>query len=552
MKVSEFVVNYLASLNVTDVFGVPGGVILDLLYAFQNNSNISPHLSYHEQCAALEACGYSQSDFRLGVAYATRGPGFTNLITGIAEAYADSLPVLFITAHSGRSVNTERRFEKDQELNTVSIVKNITKYAKVIDYKDDVVKSVKDACKIALSGRKGPVFLDFSSSLWNYELSNFSYDCNELFSIPEDSENLVNLNIIDKLLAKAIRPVILIGDGIRQAHAISEISRFFKNYKIPVLSSRVSEDIGVLSNNFFGYIGSHGIRYANVIFSKSDFVISIGNRLGFPVNSVSFRDSFFNKKVIRIETDEKELSTNLPNTVCIKCDLKKFFKFFDDNIRVNDYTEWLNTCALIKSDLESYDKNNAIEQLSRIFRNIKTTTPICCDVGNNEFWVSRAYIDSGIKNRILFSKSFGTLGCGIPKAIGLFYATKQPVLCIVGDQGFQFNIQELQFISKENLPICIIVVNNQSSGMIRSREKKLYSENYVHTTCQSGYGVPPIKKIAEAYGIEYSDRLCEKKTIIELNVDEDVDLFPSLAVGECMIHMTPKLNLELLRKIEAL
>ncbi len=546
MKVSEYLVDYIVSLGVTDVFGIPGGVILDLLYAFKKNGRITPHLSYHEQGAAFEACGYAQYEHRLGVAYATRGPGFTNLITGIADAYADSIPVLFITAHSGKIVSHNQRFEKDQEMDTVSMVQHITKFAKAVDEVRDAHNVIKEACKTALTGRKGPVFIDFSSSLWNEEIELTEYkepDKIEYFFSPNEVINTIN---------SSDRPIILVGDGVRQADAISAFMRLCRKQQLPVLSSRCSQDIGVISDRYYGYVGSHGIRYSNFIFAKADCVISIGNRLGFPTDSKSFNEALNNKEIIRVEIDDGELKRKIPNTESYHCDIKQFLQMLYINEFEKDITRWICVCNQLKNELMSFDRNYAIDELVDVFKTIDVTTTICCDVGNNEFWVSRAYVEAGIKNRILYSKSYGALGCGIPKSIGAYYATRKPVLCIVGDQGFQLNLQELQQISKEKLPICILVVNNSSSGMIRSREKNKFSGNYLHTTYESGYGMPDIKQIARAYGIEFADHVMEKSSIVELIVDVNIDLEPCLPAGNAIQNMYPQLDGESYRRLDLL
>ena len=163
MNVAEYLVKKLKNNGVNHAFGIPGGVIIDFLYALDKEDGIYPHLSYHEQCSAFEANGYSQAEHGLACAYATRGPGFTNLVTGIADAYADSLPVVFITAHAGNASQNKQRFEQEQEMNTVDIVKNITKYAVVVENEYEAEKIINKAFQEALSGRKGPVLLDFCS-----------------------------------------------------------------------------------------------------------------------------------------------------------------------------------------------------------------------------------------------------------------------------------------------------------------------------------------------------------------------------------------------------
>jgi len=211
----------------------------------------------------------------------------------------------------------------------------------------------------------------------------------------------------------------------------------------------------------------------------------------------------------------------------------------------------------------SYDLNIAINNITEMFNILTNSYGICCDVGNNEFWVSRAYAESNNFNRIIYSKSFGVLGCGIAKAIGVYYASKMPVICYIGDQGFQLNIQELQFIVQEQLPIYVVVLNNKSSGMIKSREKIKYGEHYVHTTRASGYGVPDIEKVAASYGIQYYkydkniDTLrrllgMNHPLIIEMELDEKIDLEPSLPAGNECQRMSPEIEKNLYDELSKL
>lgn len=539
MTAADYLVGYLADMGVTDVFGIPGGVVLDLLYAFEREPRITPHLSYHEQGAALEACGYAQYDHRLGAAYATRGPGFTNLVTGIAEAYADSIPVIFITAHSGKCAENSCRFEKEQELDTVHMVKHITKYAETVDGIGDVCRAVQTACSEALSGRKGPVFLDFSNDIWELEIGSEDIVKNEPACSQAPVREILNA------LSLASRPAMLVGDGIRQAGAAGAFELLSHGMGMPVLSSRCGQDVGAVSQHYYGYIGSHGIRYSNFIFAKADFVLAVGNRLGFPLGSESFRKALKGKRIIRVDVDSRELARPVCNTESYRCDINVLIGGIKDTYAIHrHYGAWLSVCETLRGELCNEDQNALTRRLAGLFMTLSSDVSICADVGNSEFWVSRAYVESGIRNRILYSKSFGTLGCGIPKAIGAAVASGKPVLCIVGDQGFQMNVQELQLIAEEKLPVCIIVINNRSSGMIRDRQKVKYRSHFVHTTLGSGYGVPDIRAIAKAYGIAFFDAVDAFPSIVEVDMDEDVGLEPSLPAGNDIQDMYPYIDKE--------
>ena len=531
MKIAEYLLNRLKENNVTDVFGIPGGVVLGFLYSTDKTEGITPHLSYHEQAAAFEAIGFAQVYHTLGVVYATRGPGFTNLITGIADAYAESVPVLFITGHSEKTVGHSRRFEKEQELDTVAMVRHITKYAAVIDGATDIWK-IDRAIKTALNGRKGPVMLDISSDVWNEDVDD-----------PPNIERKKEVEIVDcvdfsslqAVLVKSKRPVFLVGDGIRQSGTYESFQKLVNIAKMPVISSRASQDILSGSEYYFGYIGSHGIRYANMIFDKADLVISLGNRMSFPVTSETYRKSIEGKEFVQIEIDRDEIKYEIPSLTCFVIELGKAI----DNLKklqYNDYNEWIDVCRIIKRELEHTDTNIIVETLYNKLKNITSETVVVCDVGNNEFWVSRAYELASIRNRILYSKSFGALGCAIPKAIGTAIKTGAFVLAIVGDQGLQLNLQELQFIKQHNLPIEIFVINNYSLGMIEDREKIMYGYE-IHTTEDSGYEALDVKKIADAYGMGFGGKKLPR--ISEFVASSYMPLEPSIPKGNRMYNMFP-------------
>lgn len=548
MKVSDYIVDYLIQQKVTDAFGVPGGVVLELIYAMDaRKDELTPHLSYHEQAAGFAACGYAQASGRLGVAYATRGPGFTNLISAMADAYCDSLPVLFITGHGASSLNYEMRVMDDQEMDTVAMVRNITKYAARIDDVCQLQKALIDACFYAQDGRKGPVFLDIATSVMKKEIEPVQIATNSIE--PSNVDNIATE--IANSIQEAKRPVILVGDGVNQSQSHDLFRQFVEEAKIPVLSSRFSHDILCSSEYYYGYIGSHGIRTANFVLSKADLVIALGNRMHYPVKSESFSAITSNAKVIRVEIDETEFNREVPNAINLNTDLRDILLCLNGHERqYGSHNDWINVCNTLRSELCKEDVNSCVESIVSIMERVDPKTWIVNDVGNNEFYVSRASVLAKIPNRVLYSKSFGALGCGLGKAIGTYYATHQPILCFVGDQGLQMNIQELQFISQYKLPIAVVLLNNNASGMIKDRETIAYKRHYVHTTLESGYANPDFKGVAAAYGIDYkcskeladANLQIERPLFIEVSVDSNLTLSPNLPKGAPCQDLYPQLD----------
>ena len=540
MTGAQYIVDQLIKRHVTDAFGIPGGVILELLYEMdKRRDEITPHLSYHEQAAGFAACGYAQSSGKIGVAYATRGPGFTNLITAIADAYYDSLPTLFITAHSAPCPPDAMRVMADQEMDTCSMVRNITKLALRIDDESTFAETINQSLQTALEGRKGPVFIDVSTSLLKKEIPFVTCEAHEPKEV--DNDYTKEIEEISQAIRAAKRPVILVGDGINQA-ARDAFRQFIDKVNIPVISSRFSHDLMAGKGNYYGYVGGHGMRAANFILSKTDLILSLGNRLHFPPRSESYGSVMNHAKLLRVELDCNEFNRDIQNTINYQCDVKDLLsQILTQNVDLGEHNEWIKVCDILKNELKDEDINTAIEAIEQVLKQISNDSVIVNDVGNNEFWVSRACVESGITNRVYYSKSFGALGCGLGKAIGAYYATKKPVVCFVGDQGLQINIQELQFISQHKLPITIVLLNNHSSGMIKDRELAVYDKS-LHTTVDSGYGMPDIKSLVEAYGIQYGVISDIEPSLDEITVDENIGLTPSLPRGKKCQELQPALN----------
>jgi len=542
MTGGQYIVDSLIRREVTDAFGIPGGVILPLLYEMESRKPLfTPHLSYHEQCAGFAACGYAQSSGKIGVAYATRGPGFTNLITAIADAYYDSLPTLFITAHSAPCPPKGMRAMADQEMDTCSMVRNITKMAVRLDDETTFASTIDKALSVAMEGRKGPVFLDISSALFKKEITCIA---EEKTVTPAKEDYSEQIEEISTAIRNAKRPIILVGDGVNQSNARELFRLFIEKFNIPVVSSRFSHDLMAGEANYYGYIGGHGMRAANFILSKTDLILSLGNRLHFPPKSESYGSVMDHAKLLRVEVDANEFNRDIQNTVNYNCDLSELLsQTLDINCDFGGHEEWINVCDILKTVLKKEDINPAIEAIITVLNQTDKETIVITDVGNNEFWVSRAAIESGCLNRVLYSKSFGALGCGLGKAIGAYYSTKKPVACFVGDQGLQLNIQELHYISQHKLPITVILLNNHSSGMIKNRELAVY-DKCLHTTEESGYRAPDFKALSTAYGFKYGTLSINEPSFEEIILDESIWLIPNLPKGRKCQNMTPELPKE--------
>jgi len=567
MTVSDFIIKFLIKKKVTDLFGIPGEIIFDFLYAINRHKpKIESHLNFHEQNSCFAASGYARSTQKLGVAYATRGPGITNMVTAVADAYCDSIPLLIITAHSGSLSKKKMRVISDQEIDTISIFSGITKYCAKVSSAKNAQFHIEKAYFEAMNGRKGPVFLDFNKKIFSKKIKIKKL---QKIKIKKKLKKLISLakkKIINKIL-ESKKPVFLIGDGFRYAGIINQLIKISEKNKIPILSSRFSQDLVSKSKFFFGYFGSHGLRYSNFILSKSDLIIALGHRMLFLNNkSKSFKKIFNKSSIIRVDIDSTELSRKIHNSTDFNMGVTEIVSAIKNkNIFYKGGQNWLDSCLNIRQKLINEDFGYPITLIAKILKTINSDFTIVSDVGNNEFWLCRAYAYAKCTNPAIYSKSYGTMGSSIGKAIGVYYGTKKPVICFVGDQALQMVVPELQYLVSNRLPITIVLLNNFSSGMIRTKQKIKYGKNFIHTTLDSGYSVPNFSNIAKAYGVKYYniDKSNTKKVLnilsensklkfLEIKVKSSIEMIPHIPIGNEFQNMSPSLEkkkLGLLNKI---
>lgn len=298
------------------------------------------------------------------------------------------------------------------------------------------------------------------------------------------------------------KPVILIGNGARVSGAVSAIQSFAKVHNIPILTTMIAVDASPDYCNI-GFIGTHGNRAANLIVSECDLLISIGARLG--IRQVGkFSNQFAKKaKLIRVDIDEAELSRNIKeDEIKIQMDAKTFVELLKRE-KVGDYKCWLNKCIKVRDYLSSFDLTEGNLAIMEISKYLPKNAIVAVDVGQNQCWAAQSLRLKGDNSRILIGGGYGTMGCGLPFAIGACYAAnKQRVFCISGDGGFQMNIQELEVLARDNLPIKIFILNNKVLGKISETQHKNHGDRFEITTKESGYSVPSFEKIANAYGIK--------------------------------------------------
>ena len=565
MKASDFIVEYLIRKGITDVFGYPGGMVTHLMDSFARYSDrISAHVTYHEQAAAFAACGYAQASGRPGVAYATSGPGATNLITGICHAYFDSIPTIFITGqvNSNESKGTygvrQRGF---QETDIISMIKPVTKYAAYVESPDKLQDYLDRAFDEATSGRMGPALLDIPMNIFRSEIQSHA-SVTRTKSISEDEMITKQLT---EALNQAERPCLIIGNGVKITNRGKMVREFIEKFQIPAVSSMIAFD--VLGNHplNYGFLGAYGTRTANFIAAKSDLIISIGSRLD--IRQVGAKRENFapDAKLIRFDIDENELSYPVhQDELSIRTDMETLCISLENICLEKKFGQWISVCNEIKSLLADTDQNAISQMMGKISENVPTDAVITTDVGQNQVWTAQSFhLKEGQK--VLFSGGHGAMGYALPAAIGACYAVgRKPVFCITGDGGMQMNIQEMQFIARENLPIKMIVLNNNALGMIRHFQEMYFESRFYQTKPSGGYTAPSFSKIASAYGIrsqavffrdieDNSSNFTDNDPfLLEVLINEDTYVTPKLEFGKPNQDQEPLLDRKIYNRIMSL
>lgn len=503
MKVSDYLVKFLGEQGVTDVFGYPGvgcGHFMDSL----SKSHITNHLVYHEQAAAFAAGAYSQAAHKIGIAYTTAGPGGTNLITGIANAFCDSIPTIFIVGDKDLSSLKNGRAVRQlasQEIDIVGIASPITKWSYQVVNKDEIKMALQKAFYVANSGRPGPVLLDIPSDIQRAEIVPELLDN---YKFPEQNNYEREVDEILSFLQSSERPIFLVGNGIKQAGLDNAIMELAEKHHIPVVTTLVCFDMYSERENYCGYIGIDGDKSANQLLDESDLVVSFGARLNFKQVRNNRRMFVPNGKLIRIDADQGELDYGLRDEIKICADLCYLIPTFLKRDIKTFSISWLKRAIEAKKCSSRGASLNSIaaSTVEYISSNVLAETPIVVDTGSHRRWVMSSFIFKK-GQRLYQSAGLVSMGYALPGAIGVCIATKKTTVCFDGDGGLMMNLQELQMIHRDNLPITVIVMNNNCLGDIMEFQKKVFKGNYYSTTEESGYQAANFEGIANAFNMKY-------------------------------------------------
>ncbi len=569
IKVSDYVVKKLEELNTKYIFILPGGGAMHLNDSIGKSKKIKYVPCLHEQVCSIAGEAYARVSNTLGLVMVTTGPGGTNAITGVAGAYIESTPVMYISGQVKRKdmVNNQKiRQQGMQEVDIVSIVKPITKYAVCIKNEKDIRYEIEKAIYFSMNGRKGPVWIDIP-----LDIQAMVIDEKKLRPyIPTESDKKLNgyktkkeikkyedkiLKLIDDINSKK-RPCILIGNGIRLGDCIKEFDKLKKILNIPILTSWNGIDLIEEDDElYFGRPGGLGHRYANFIQQNSDLFISIGCRLNLLQTGFDYKNFAKYAKKVVVDIDKNEINKiNVKSDMSFDIDAKIFINLLikhKNKIKKVDRSEWFSYCNKLKSKykiIEDSDKignakvnpYNLIDKISDNMKNgdiyVSGSSGSCIDISMQALKIKRGV-------RAFATKGLASMGYGLPSTIGAAFASgkKKNIWSVQGDGGFVMNIQDLATIKRENLPIKIFVLNNNGYGAIYATQKNVFNKHFVSCDKKTGVELPDFVKVVEAFNIKaiHLKNNCDVETIVKKvkNMRE-----PVVVVCDTDINLTAKIK----------
>ena len=566
MKVSDYIAETLAVKEVPAVFELVGGMITHLLDSIHTRG-VTPIISMrHEQGAAFAAEGCSRLSRVPAVAMATSGPGATNLLTGIGSCFFDSTPAVFITGQVNRSEQKGQRLVRQlgfQETDIISMAAPVCKRVWRVDDESKIPSVLDEAFMIAVSRRPGPVLVDIPMDVQRADVTGTpKATIRQLW--PSVIPNRHALALKDALL-KSKRPIILAGGGIRSSHTSDAFRKFVDATKIPAVHSLMGVDALPYHHPLnAGMIGSYGNRWSNLALSKSDCLIVLGSRLDIRqtgANTGAFKGG---RPIFHIDCDESEVNNRIQNCTAIISDLNPAFETLTGLLepfgeKISKQTaEWRDEIAALRSQWPDTEElrgqpginpNVFMHQLSRA---TPSAAAYVSDVGQHQMWAAQS-LEIGDDQRMITSGGMGSMGFGLPAAIGCAIASPgRPVVVIAGDGGFQCNIQELQTIAHLGLPVKIVVINNECHGMVRQFQESYFEGRYQSTMW--GYSAPNFESIGKAYGIP-SFTVSEPgkveralaafmedpngPALLQVMIPPTTNAYPKLAFGHSMESMEP-------------
>jgi acetolactate synthase-1/2/3 large subunit len=564
MKVSDYIAAYLERKGVTCVFELSGGMIAHLLDSFGTLKKFQVVSMHHEQGAAFAAEAYGRMTGVPGVALATSGPGAINLLTGVGSCYFDSSPAVFITGQVNRHEQKGDRPIRQlgfQETDIVSMVGSITKAAWKIQTPEEIPQRLEAAFDLATKGRPGPVLLDVPMDIQRSEISDDRASLLGQHPVAPMPDELFWKHLGEEM-RRAQRPLILIGGGVRSGLATELLREFATQSGIPVVHSLMGVDVLPYAHPLrMGMIGSYGNRWANWAIGTADFLLVLGSRLDVRQTG-SETQAFKGERIIyHVDCDAGEINNRIVGCESVVCQLRDFLA---DGIKklsgskLFTQPQWLAQIEAKRQewpDIRESTQTGGLNPNEFMHSLSKASTQACAyvvDVGQHQMWAAQSLELEG-SQRFLTSGGMGSMGFALPAAIGVAFARpNEAVVVIAGDGAFQCNIQELQTVKRNHLPMKIVIINNHCHGMVRQFQESYFDSRFQSTMW--GYSAPDFVKVAEAYGILarritspveiaeslrwlWADPLAP--LLLEVDIASTVNVYPKMAFGRPITEMEP-------------
>lgn len=547
MKLSgtEIVVECLNREKVEVVFGIPGGAIMPLYDTIYQKASFTHLLTKHEQGAVHAADGYARATGKVGVCFATSGPGATNLVTGLANAYLDSIPII---AFTGQVISPFIGTDAFQEVDITGITLPITKHNYLVMNVKNLPATIREAFYLAKNGRPGPVLIDLPKDVQSAQ-TEFSYPEKDKFSHyrPTLKGNLNQIKKAALALEKAKRPIIYAGGGVISSNASEELRNFVQKTNIPVTTTLMGLGCFPEEDSLaLGMLGMHGLFSANTAVSEADIIMALGARFDDRVigNAKIFCPD---AKFIHIDIDPAEISKNVRADIPIVGDLKYVLTKLTQFVEPKSEKKWLERIAHLKENNPlQYQQDDQLRPqyvVEKLYEQTRGDAILVTDVGQHQMWVAQYYKFSHPRSFIT-SGGLGTMGFGLPAAIGAQVGCPEKrVFCIAGDGGFQMNIQELATAIYNKIPVVVLIINNGFLGMVRQWQELFFEKRYSQTSLE---GSPDFAKVVQVYGgkgVRVTNRedfntaltqaLSEKTFfLIDCLIPPEENVFPMVAPGE--------------------
>jgi acetolactate synthase I/II/III large subunit len=564
VKVSDYVARFLDCQGVTHVFEVAGGMIAHLIDSIAVQGSIRLVSTHHEQAAAFAADAMARLTGVPGVAMATSGPGATNLLTGVGSCYFDSTPAVFITGQVNRSEQKGARAIRQlgfQETDIVAMAQPITKAAWRCRSPEEVPALLARAFELALSGRRGPVLVDIPMDVQRVDLA--LEPPRRVGPTANPPAGAAEVAAVLAALRAARQPLVLAGGGIRAGRAIDQFRRFVATVKVPVIHSLMAVDALPGPDPLrVGMIGTYGNRWANTALGVADLLLVLGSRLDIRQTGSDTAAFKGDRVVYHVDCEPGEINNRVTGCQAVCGDLASFLA---EATRAAvgptwpERLEWAAAIAALKrrwpdtGELPDVHGINPNEFMHELAAQSAPAGVFVADVGQHQMWAAQS-LDLDRTQRFVTSGGMGAMGFGLPAAVGAALAcSPRPVVLVAGDGGFQLNLQELETVVRNRLPIKIVVLNNRCHGMVRQFQESYFGGRYQSTYW--GYSAPDFARVAQAYGVEADTvekaadvpdaigrlwRAPGSPALLQVIVDTFANAYPKIAFGRPMTEMEPR------------